>query len=66
MIEKHGAQQGNTLAHSARELMYITMLESFQMHQLNEVPGKSYPLSGRHTGLAQAKLDIPLDVEPGE
>src|SRR2546421_1517368 len=54
------------LAHAAGELVHVAMLKAFQMYQLNETPGFRRPFPGREASLAQAKLDIVLDVQPGK
>src|SRR5437588_11299532 len=56
----------HTLAHAAGELVHVAMLKAFQMHQLNETPGFRRSFPGRKTSLAQAKLDIVLDIPPGK
>jgi hypothetical protein len=36
------------------------------MHQFKETPGLGRSLFTRHPSLAQSKLDVLLDIEPGE
>src|SRR5579859_4985681 len=59
-------RDSDPLAHSAGELMDITLFKAVQMHSLNETSSNRSPLPGWDTSLTQAEFNIVLDIQPGK
>src|SRR5438128_5022106 len=65
-VNRQGPCNGYALAHPARELMNVAFFKAVQVHYLDEMPRNCSPLPGRYSSLAQAKLHIVLDIQPGK
>src|SRR5262245_16660371 len=61
-----GAHDGSALAHTARKLVRIVMLEAAQAYALEIDPGSFLPLIARNTLELERKLDIGQGRPPGK
>src|SRR5215467_10433314 len=66
VIEQYGAQQGNALAHAARESGRIVLGKVHQSETLEQFIGFLLRLFTRGVADIQAKHDILLDCSPGQ